>query len=77
MDSKHIESLLEKYWNCETTLEEEQQLREFFKSEVPESMKDVAEVFRYFNAQQKQQLSIHNFDSSSPKKSSKISRRVR
>jgi hypothetical protein len=68
MDSKHIESLLEKYWNCETTLEEEQHLREFFKNEVPESMKDVAEVFRYFHAQQKQQLSIHNFDSVITKK---------
>lgn len=63
MDSKHIESLLEKYWNCETTLEEEKQLREFFRNNVPESMKDVAEIFRYFHAQQQQQLSIHNFDS--------------
>jgi hypothetical protein len=63
MDSKQIERLLEKYWNCETSLEEEQHLREFFKNEVPESMKDVAEVFRYFHAQQKQQLSIRNFDS--------------
>ena len=33
MDSKHIEQLLEKYWSCETSLEEEKQLREYFRGE--------------------------------------------
>ena len=30
MDFEHIEHLLQRYWLCETTLEEEAQLREFF-----------------------------------------------
>ena len=31
MDYKYIEQLLEKYWNCETSVEEEQILRSFFR----------------------------------------------
>ena len=31
MDYKYIEQLLERYWNCETSLEEEQILRAFFQ----------------------------------------------
>ena len=38
MDSKQLEQLLEKYWNCETSLEEEKQLREHFRGEVPENL---------------------------------------
>jgi len=34
MDSKQIERLLQKYWDCETTVEEERRLRQFFSSEV-------------------------------------------
>ena len=33
MDYKYIEQLLERYWNCETSLEEEQILRSFFHIE--------------------------------------------
>jgi hypothetical protein len=62
MDSKQIEHLLEKYWNCDTSLEEEQQLRQHFRGEVPESMKEVADVFRYFDQQQKQQVDHSDFD---------------
>lgn len=62
MDSKQIEQLLEKYWNCETSLEEEQQLRAHFRGEVPESMKEVADLFRYFDEQQKQQVEHSDFD---------------
>ena len=37
MDCKYIEQLLERYWQCETSLEEEAQLRAFFNgSDVPE-----------------------------------------
>jgi hypothetical protein len=37
MDSNKIEALLNKYWNCETSLEEEQQLRDYFKQgNIPE-----------------------------------------
>ena len=36
MDCKYIEQLLERYWQCETSLEEEAQLRAFFNgSDVP------------------------------------------
>ena len=54
MDSKQIEQLLEKYWNTETSLEEEQQLRDFFRGEsIPEALKETAELFRYFDHQKK------------------------
>ena len=33
MDYKYIEQLLERYWKCETSLEEEQILRTFFRQE--------------------------------------------
>ena len=47
MDSKDIEQLLEKYWMCETSLEEEQQLRDFFRGKaVPESMKEATALFK-------------------------------
>ena len=36
MDSKYIEQLLERYWRCETSLKEEEELRSFFAGgEVP------------------------------------------
>lgn len=52
MDSKRIEELLQKYWDCETSLEEEQQLQEYFRSEkVPEQLKETAGLFHYFETQ--------------------------
>ena len=40
MDYKYIEQLLEKYWNCQTSLEEEHILRTFFaQKDIPESLK--------------------------------------
>ena len=33
MDYKYIEQLLERYWNCQTTLEEERILRSFFSQD--------------------------------------------
>ena len=57
MDSKHFEILLEKYWKCETSLEEEKELRQFFKNEaIPESMNDAKDLFRYFEAQQQEAI---------------------
>ncbi len=47
MDSKHIEALLEKYWNAETSLEEEKELHEFFGgTNMPDHLKEAAELFR-------------------------------
>lgn len=52
MDSNHIEQLLEKYWNCETSLEEEKQLREYFlREDIPAQWKEASELFRYFEHQ--------------------------
>ena len=62
MDSKQLERLLEKYWSCETSLQEEQQLRDYFRSEVPENLKDTAELFRYFEAQQRKALTDSDFE---------------
>jgi len=62
MDSKQLEQLLEKYWNCETSLEEEKQLREHFRGEVPENLKETADLFRYFETQQTQTVVGSDFD---------------
>src|SRR4051794_13208233 len=62
MDSKEIGQLLEKYWNCETTLEDEQILRSYFNgSDVPDQLKDAAELFRFFEVERKRSLDT-NFD---------------
>ncbi len=64
MDSKEIEQLVEKYWNCETTLEEEKHLRNFFASEeVPSHLNEPSELFHYFEEQRKKPLSDSTFDS--------------
>lgn len=63
MDSNRIEELLNKYWNCETSLEEEQQLRTYFKSaQVPEQLKEAAALFMYFEDQKKKSLGDDAFD---------------
>ncbi len=63
MDSKHIEILLEKYWKCETSLEEEKELRDYFQGkEIPQGLNEAAELFRYFEAQQKQLVMEPAFD---------------
>src|SRR5260221_13864318 len=63
MESKHIEHLLEKYWNCETSLEEEQQLREYFREEnVLAQWKEASEVFRYFEQQRHQPVTGQTFE---------------
>lgn len=52
MDSKKLEELVKKYWDCESSLEEEAQLREYFRGkDVPEQWKETAALFRYFDEQ--------------------------
>lgn len=54
MDYKYIEQLLERYWQCETSLEEESQLREFFsKGEVPAHLLRYRNLFVYQQVQQR------------------------
>lgn len=63
MDSNKIEELLNKYWNCETSLEEEQQLQAYFmEGTVPEESKETAALFRYFNEHKKKTLRDVSFD---------------
>lgn len=63
MDSKNIHALLEKYWNCETSLEEEQQLKMYFRGkEIPEQLKETAALFQYFDDHKKKDLRDSAFD---------------
>ncbi len=63
MDSKQLEQLLEKYWSCETSLEEEQQLSDFFRGNtVPGLPKDAAEFFRFLEVEKGKSLN-ENFES--------------
>ena len=63
MDSEKLNELLQKYWNCETTLEQERQLQTYFQGVVPDSLKDTASLFRYFEAQRNKKISDVSFDS--------------
>lgn len=57
MDSKHIEQLLERYWQCETSLEEEAELRAFFTGEhIPEHLLRYRDLFIYQQLQQEEHL---------------------
>ena len=48
MDSDYIEQLLERYWRCETSVEEEAQLRSFFSSgDVPAHLLRYKDLFVY------------------------------
>ncbi|RRD01943.1 pyruvate ferredoxin oxidoreductase [Prevotella sp. OH937_COT-195] len=48
MDYKYIEQLLERYWQCETSLEEEKILRTFFcQKDLPEELQKYASLFAY------------------------------
>ncbi len=57
MDSKYIEQLLERYWQCETSLEEEAELRAFFSgSDVPKHLLRYKDLFVYQQLQQEVHL---------------------
>jgi hypothetical protein len=63
MDFKDKEELLRKYWNCETSLEEEKHLHEYFAGgDIPEQLKDTATVFQYFEEAKKKSLNDVAFD---------------
>lgn len=48
MDSKQIEQLLKRYWDCQTTVSEERELRQFFCSdEVPQHLMPYKDLFVY------------------------------
>jgi lipase chaperone LimK len=63
MDSDKINGLLQKYWNTETSLEEEQLLRDYFsKEKVPEGLTEAAELFQYFESQKKMGVEDSSFE---------------
>ncbi len=54
MDYKYIEQLLERYWNCETSVEEEQILRTFFRQkDVPSHLVRYRSLFAYLDEEAK------------------------
>ena len=62
MDYKYIHQLLERYWKCETTIEEEQILRTFFsQGEVPVELLPYRSLFVYEKEQHDLQLGV-DFD---------------
>lgn len=57
MDYKYIEQLLERYWNCETSLEEEEILRAFFhQKEIPSYLLRYKSLFTYQEAEKELKL---------------------
>lgn len=61
MDYKYIKQLLERYWECETTLQEEAILRSFFSQEdVPAEFQQYKALFTY--ELQKEEVLGEDFD---------------
>lgn len=61
MDYKYIEQLLERYWQCETTLQEEAILRTFFSQpDIPEELQKYQALFTYES--QKEESLGEDFD---------------
>lgn len=57
MDFKYIEQLLQRYWQCQTTLEEERILKAFFsQQEMPAHLARYRSLFLYENNQANQKL---------------------
>lgn len=63
MDYKYIEQLLERYWNCETSLEEEGILRAFFsQKDIPAHLMKYAALFSYEHNETKTDVLGDDFD---------------
>ena len=63
MDYKYIEQLLERYWKCETSLEEEEILRTFFsQKDVPADLLPFRSVFVYEQQERKENVLGDDFD---------------
>ena len=63
MDYKHINQLLERYWNCETSLEEEGILRAFFsQKDVPAELRQYQPLFAYQQLEAKEKHLGADFD---------------
>ena len=63
MDYKYINQLLERYWNAETTLEEEEILRAFFSQvDIPAELERYRHLFVYEQTQPKTDVLDEDFD---------------
>ncbi len=63
MDYKYIEQLLDRYWKCETSLEEEEILRTFFsQNDVPAHLLQFKALFTYEQDEKKQDVLGDEFD---------------
>ncbi len=63
MDYNNIKQILEKYWEGETSLQEENLLQEYFNSDdVVEELKDVQPMFQYFKVEQTTRIENPKFD---------------
>ncbi len=57
MDYKYIEQLLERYWNCETSVEEERILRSFFRgNEIPANLSRYKALFACLDEEKEMHL---------------------
>lgn len=62
MDYNNIRKLLDKYWEGETSLQEETQLRDFFTgNDIPEDLKPYQSLFQFFQLEQDKKLNA-DFD---------------
>jgi len=62
MDYKTAKILIDKYWNCETSLEEEDQLRSYIlQNNLPEEFKKYQDLFRFYSDERTKELS-QDFD---------------
>ena len=63
MDYKYIEQLMDRYWECETSLEEEQILRTFFSQEsVPVYLLPYKDLFTYEHDEVQEEKLGEDFD---------------
>lgn len=63
MDYKFIEQLLERYWECQTTIEEEEILRNFFNQEnIPARFLLYKPLFTYQSQSKKEDTLDESFD---------------
>ena len=63
MDYKYINQLLERYWRCETSIEEEDILKAFFsQKDVPVELLRYKDLFTYELSETKQDVLGEDFD---------------
>jgi hypothetical protein len=57
MEYNTAKELLEKYWKCETSLQEEDMLRRYFQLEdIPQDLRKYSDLFRYFSDGREKEL---------------------